>query len=156
MNFLYFRPFFKAKEDFFSLHNTNLTTFALQNVPNLSKNRLIEWINSSKNVSAHVSRTNLAKWIDSRFLRVRIVSALVAQMLTIVMIACMSVTVIQSFCKASSLNEWQKKDAIIVLLPFAFWIRFNQAQWLQALKEKGFHIPKIFLPSWVPRLLLIP
>ena len=48
MNFLYFRPFFKAKEAFFSLHSTNLTTFALWNVPNLSKNRLIKWIDSSK------------------------------------------------------------------------------------------------------------
>ena len=48
MNFHYSRPFFKARKAFFILHNTNLTTFALRNVPNLSKNRLIEWIDSSK------------------------------------------------------------------------------------------------------------
>ena len=39
--------------DLKKLHNTNLTTFGLRNVglrnvPNLSKNRLIEWIDSSK------------------------------------------------------------------------------------------------------------
>ena len=41
--------------------------------------RIDSWNESilQKNVSAHVSWTNLAKWIDSRFLRVRIVSALV-------------------------------------------------------------------------------
>ena len=37
-----------AREAIFSAHNRNMTTFALWNVPKLSKNRLIEWIDSSK------------------------------------------------------------------------------------------------------------
>ena len=44
----YFRPFSKLKKPFSALIIQIWQPFILRNVPNLSKNRLIEWIDSSK------------------------------------------------------------------------------------------------------------